>query len=147
MNREAVGFFPSERGLRQGDPLSHFLFILAVEGYHNMMKVAIQSSWIKGFKMRNLSGEEMQICHLLYADDTVIFCEAKVEQVAYIRMTLVVFESVSGLSVNRRKSSIFPIKEVPQLQSLARILGCKVEQLPTTYLGMPLGHKHKELEI
>ena len=67
----------------------------------------------------------MQICHLLYADDTIILCEAKAEQVAFIRVTLVVFEAVSGLSINWRKSSIFPIKEVPQLQSLARILGVK----------------------
>lgn len=89
----------------------------------------------------------MQIFHLLYADDTIIFCEAKGKQVAFIRMTLVVFKTVSGLSVNWRKSSIFPIEEVPKLQSLARILGNRIEQLPTTYLGMPLGHKHKELEI
>ena len=85
--------------------------------------------------------------HLLYADDTIIFCEAKAEQVAFIRMTLVVFEVVSALSVNWRKSSTFPIKEVPQLQSLVRILGCKVDHLHTTYLGMPLRHNHKELEI
>ena len=45
------------------------------------------------------------------------------------------------------KQHLFPIKEIPQLQSLARILGCKVDHLPTTYLGMPLGHNHKELEI
>lgn len=67
----------------------------------------------------------MQICHLIYADDTITSSEAKAEQVAFIRVTLVVFEAVSGLSINWRKSSIFPIKEVPQLQSLARILGVK----------------------
>ena len=111
-----------------------------MEGYNSMTRVATQNNWLKGFKVRNSSGREMQICHLLYADDTIIFCEAKAEQVAIIRMTLVVFEAVSHFSVNWRKSSIFPIKEVPQLQSLARILGCKVEHLPTTYLGMPFGH-------
>ncbi|WMV42794.1 hypothetical protein MTR67_036179 [Solanum verrucosum] len=147
VNREPAGFFPSERGLRQGDPLSPFLFIVAMEGYNSMMRVVIQNNWLKGFKVSNSSGREMQICYLLYADDTIIFCDAKAEQVALIRMTLVVFEAVSGLSVNWRKNNIFPIKEVPQLQSLARISGCKVEQFPTTYLGMPLGHKHKELEI
>ncbi|KAG5596686.1 hypothetical protein H5410_037918 [Solanum commersonii] len=118
-----------------------------MEGYNSMMRVATQNNWLKGFKVRNSSGREMQICHLLYADNTIIFCEAKAEQVAFIRMTLVVFEVVSGLLVNWRKSNIFPIKEVPQLQSLTRILGCKVEHFPTTYLGMPLGHNHKELEI
>ena len=112
-----------------------------------MMRVATQNNWLKGFKVRNCSGREMQICHLLYADDTIILCEAKAEQVVFIRMTLVVFEAVSCLSVSWRKSSIFPIKEVTQLQILARILECKVEHLPTTYLGMPLRHNHKELEI
>ncbi|XP_049344987.1 uncharacterized protein LOC125809377 [Solanum verrucosum] len=96
------------------------------------MKVAIQNHWIRGFTIGNLSVEEMQICHLLYADDTIIFCEAK---------------AVSRLLINWRKSCIFSIKEVPEIQNLATILGCRVEQLPMTYLGMPLGHNHKELEI
>ncbi|WMV47514.1 hypothetical protein MTR67_040899 [Solanum verrucosum] len=118
-----------------------------MEGFNSMIRVAIQNHWIRGFAIGNLSGEEMQICHLLYADDIIIFCEAKASQISFIRTTLVIFEAVSGLSINWRKSCIFPFKEVPQIQSLATILGCRVEQLPTTYLGMPLGHNHKELEI
>ena len=88
VNGETVGFFLSERGLRQGDSLSPFLFILAMEGYNSMTRVATQNNWLKGFKVRNCSGREMQICHLLYADDTIIFCESMAEQVAFIRMTL-----------------------------------------------------------
>ncbi|KAG5577489.1 hypothetical protein H5410_057623 [Solanum commersonii] len=49
-------------------------------------------------------------------DDTIIFCEAKASQITFIRATLVIFEAVYGLSVNWRKSCIFPIKEIPQLQ-------------------------------
>ncbi|XP_049359975.1 flocculation protein FLO11-like [Solanum verrucosum] len=66
-----------------------------MEGYNSMMRVAIQIQLAKRF-------------------------QAKADQVAFIRMTLVVFEAVSFycLSVNWRKTSIFPIKEVPQLQSL-----------------------------
>lgn len=41
------------------------------------------------------------------------------------------------------KNSLITVKEVPHIQGLAIILGCKVENLPTTYLGMPLGSKHK----
>ncbi|KAG5571307.1 hypothetical protein H5410_061073 [Solanum commersonii] len=54
---------------------------------------------------------------------------------------------VSRLKVNWGKSSLFPINEVPQIQQLANILGCRVEHLPTIYLGMPLGSKHKTMEL
>ncbi|WMV29916.1 hypothetical protein MTR67_023301 [Solanum verrucosum] len=135
VNGEPVGFFGSERGLRQGNPLSPFLFILAMEGFDSMMRIALQNRWIKGFEIGNSRGEIMEVCHLQYADDTVIFCEPKVEQIGYIRMILTIFEASSSLKVNWGKTSLFPIKEVPNIQNLAIILGCKVENMPTTYLG------------
>lgn len=49
-------FCPSERGLRQGDPLSPFLFIIAMEGLNSMMRVVTQNKWIKGFKIGNQTG-------------------------------------------------------------------------------------------
>ena len=85
--------------------------------------------------------------HLLYADDTIIFCEPTTEQIIYIRVILVLFEAVSRLKVNRGKSSLFSVNEVPQIQQLVNILGCKVDNLPTIYLGMPLDSKHKTMEI
>lgn len=51
------------------------------------------------------------------------------------------------LRVNWGKSCLFPINEVPQFQELVGTLGCRVDQLPTTYLGVPFGSKHKALEI
>lgn len=118
-----------------------------MEGFNSMMRVATRNNLLKGFKMGSQAGEEMQICQLLCADDTVIFCDAKAEQVCFIRVILVIFEAVSGLSVNWRKSSMFQVKEVANFQSLGNILSCKTENFPTTYLGMPLGNSHKELEI
>ncbi|PHU09599.1 hypothetical protein BC332_21459 [Capsicum chinense] len=100
-----------------------------------------------GFVIGNHLGVEKQLCHLLYADDTVIFSEDKEEHIKNIRILLVVFEAVSGLVVNWKKSSIFFENEVPQMQRLANILGCCIENFPTVYLGMPLGNKHKELVI
>ena len=85
--------------------------------------------------------------HLLYVDDTITFCEAEQEQLCHIRIILVIFEACSGLKVNWRKSSIFHIKEVQQIQALANILKCKIERLPTVYLGLPLGAKHKAVSI
>ncbi|WMV21816.1 hypothetical protein MTR67_015201 [Solanum verrucosum] len=147
VNGEPVGFFESERGLRQGDPLSPFLFILAMEGFNAMMRIATQNRWIKGFKVGGRGAEEREIGHMLYADDTIILCDPVEEQISYIRVILVLFEAVSGLKVNWGKSSLFPVNEVPQIKEMAGILGCSVGKLPTTYLGMPLGNNHKALEI
>ena len=97
--------------------------------------------------MNNRMGEGKEICHLLYADDAIIFCEPTVDQIRFIRLILILFESASGLRVNWGKSSLFQVLVVPRVQSLANILGCRTEKLPTTYLGMPLGCKHKALEI
>lgn len=147
VNGEPVGFFPSERGLRQGDPLSPFLFILAMEGFDSLMRIAIQNRWIKGFQIQGNSGQVKEICHLLYADDTIIFCEPREDQIRFLKTILLFFEASSGLKVNWGKSNLFPIKEVTNILNLADILGCKVENMPTVYLGMPLGNEHKSIQI
>jgi len=122
VNGEPVGLFELERGVRQGDPLSPFLFIMAMEGFDCLMRIAAQNTWIQGFKVGYRGGEVTKINHMFYADDTIIFCEPVAEQIRYIRMILVLFEAVSGLKVNWGKSSLFPVNEVPQIQSLAGIL-------------------------
>lgn len=55
---EPVGFFASGRGLRQGDPISLFLFILVMEGFGSMMRITTQQSWVSGFKVGNSVGRE-----------------------------------------------------------------------------------------
>lgn len=147
INGEPIVFFKSEWGLRQGDPLSPFLFILGMEGFDSLMRVASQKRWIRGFLIGDRPGNSIEISHLLYADDTIILCDPEAEQVAFIRLILVLFEAVAGLKVNWSKSSLIPVKEVPQMLGLAIILGCRIVELPTTYLGMPLGSEHKVWEI
>ncbi|KAF3653865.1 hypothetical protein FXO38_15443 [Capsicum annuum] len=64
VNGEAVGFLPSKRGLRQGDLLSPFLFILVMEGLNNMLMVATQNEWIRGFEVSNRAGVKKKLVKL-----------------------------------------------------------------------------------
>ncbi|XP_060216840.1 uncharacterized protein LOC132644271 [Lycium barbarum] len=147
INRTPNGFFPSQRGLRQGDPLSPFLFILAMEGLSNMIQTTKVKGWVRGFQVDNRLVNNLEVTHLQYADDTLVFCEAVEEQILVMRVIFIIFEAVSGLHINWGKSFIYPINEVTDLESLAEKLGGKVGELPTTYLGMPLGAKSKSKGI
>ncbi|WMV33279.1 hypothetical protein MTR67_026664 [Solanum verrucosum] len=141
------GFFGSQRGLRQGDPLSPFLFLLVMEGLNNMIMNANREGWLRGFEVARAGRESLKITHLQYVDDTLIFCDAEEDHLKILRLILVLFEGMSGLHVNWRKSFLYPVNEVPNMENLKLILGGEVGALPTTYLGMPLGAKSTSLEI
>ena len=84
-------------------------------------------------------GEGVQISHLLFADDTLIFCEAKEDQLTHLCWLLMWFETLSGLKVNLEKSELILVDRVENVEELADEFGYKVVNLPSTYLGMPLG--------
>ncbi|WMV31736.1 hypothetical protein MTR67_025121 [Solanum verrucosum] len=147
INGAPSGFFSSERGLRQGDPLSPFLFILAMEGLNDMLRTAQTRGWIRGFNANMNNKQGLAISHLQYVDDTLIFCDADNSQLKYLSVILILFEAISGLHINWGKSFIFTVNEVPRINMLANILGGKVGDLPTTYLGMPLGDKSRSKGI
>ena len=92
-------------------------------------------------------GGKRVISHLLYADDTILFCEANSKQLMYLGWTLMWFEAFSGLKINLSKSEISPLNRVDDVELLASELGCGVGSLPTTYLGLPLGAPHRAMEV
>jgi len=89
----------------------------------------------------------MKIFHLLFADDTIVFCDDDCEQIMNLRYILIWFQAISGLRINLTKSSILPVGELDNIQILAGVLGCKINSFPITYLGLPLGAKFKEKAI
>ena len=89
--------------------------------------------------MGPVNSTDIRVSHLLFANDTILFCDASREQILSIRLVLSCFQAFTGLKVNVGKSEIVSIGEVRNIQSLANILQCRVGSLPMTYLGMPLG--------
>ncbi|XP_049345810.1 uncharacterized mitochondrial protein AtMg01250-like [Solanum verrucosum] len=109
VNRTPSGFFPSQMGLKQGDPLSLFLFILAMKSLNNLIQTAKVKGWVRSFRVDNSALNGLEINHLQYADDTLIFCEAVREQMLILRVIFIFFEAVSGFHINWGKSFIYPI--------------------------------------
>jgi hypothetical protein len=129
INGTPEDFFDSSRGVRQGDPLSPLLFVMVMEAFSRMMNVVVEKELLTSFAVGSRSDEAMVVSHLLFADDTLIFCEPKVEQIKHLRCLLLCFEAVSRLKINLAKSMIVSIGAVGNLEVLSSILGCRVDSL------------------
>lgn len=68
-----------------------------MKGLDGLMRKTSLNNWIKGFNIKNRANVIMQLTHLLYADATLLFSEAKHEQICYLRAILVVLEACSVL--------------------------------------------------
>jgi exonuclease III len=147
INGSPEGFFAGSRGLRQGDPLSPMLFDIVMEALSRMLDRAVQSGLFKGFSVGSSDRSQIEISHLLFADDTLIFCDADPHQLTSLRFVFTWFEAVSGLKINLGKSELVPVGEVSNMGLLVDILGCNLGSFPMKYLGVPLGAAFKEKAI
>ena len=147
VNGSPADFFGSSRGLRQGDPLSPLLFLIMMEVFSRMLRRVEGVGLICGFNLEGRRDGGERVSHLLFANDTILFCDADVEQILHIRLLLLSFQTVIGLKVNVHKSEMVPIGEVVDVHALAEILGYRVGTLPMLYLGMPLGASHNSPSI
>ncbi|CAL1375754.1 unnamed protein product [Linum trigynum] len=138
VNGEAGGFFQMQRGLKQGDSLSPFLFSLVMDLFSFILQSTHDSGLLEGFFMDD-SNRVDGVNHLLYADDAIVFCDASEEAMYNLAAALVWFQTITGLKVNFRKSFLFPVGDVANMDRLAEILGCEWKFLHTIYLGLPLG--------
>ncbi|XP_057745696.1 uncharacterized protein LOC130963611 [Arachis stenosperma] len=126
-----------ERGLRQGDPLSPFLSVLAVDVLHRMIREAVRNGRICPLLVGR---DHIELSHLQFADDTILFCPPEEETIRNYKRLLRCFELMSGLSINFEKSSFIPVNcEQSWVQKMCRLLGCKEASLPVRYLGISLG--------
>ncbi|CAL1385774.1 unnamed protein product [Linum trigynum] len=146
VNGESHGFFSSSKGLRQGDPLSPGLFVLVMDVLSFMLGKLREKGKFRGFFIDEEQNRG-EVTHLLFADDTLIFCEAEPDQVLSLLGTLVCFQAVTGLKVNLDKSMMYTVGEVPEPSFFADIFGCKWSRDTSKYLGFPLGARPNSIAV
>lgn len=113
-----------KRGLKQGDPLAPFLFLLVAKGFSGLMKNAVNQNLFKGFEVKR--GGTV-ISYLQYADDTLCIGEASVENLWTLKAILRRFELVSGLRVNFHKGCLIVVNvSADFLRVASSLLNCKV---------------------
>nr|GEW35765.1 hypothetical protein [Tanacetum cinerariifolium] len=144
VNGSPTNEFVMQKGLRQGDPMSPFLFILAMEGLHALISKAKSLGLYKGV---NIGCGSMNISHLLYADDVTFVGDWDQSNAYNLISILRCFYLVSGLKININKSKIIGVN-VPKddINNMADVLGCGIEKISMIYLGVPVGGNMKRCE-
>jgi len=102
INGSASPFFHSERGLRQGCPLSPLLFLLVAEGLSRAIAAASRDGLFKGIKISS----SLYLTHLLFVDDVLIFCSGSRRDAETLKSILNLFSKATGMEFNSRKSTI-----------------------------------------
>lgn len=136
-NGNPTGYIVPSRGLRQGDPLSPYLFIFCAEGLSSLITHSITHGSLKGLVM--CPGAPV-IHHLLFADDSFLFGEATEGECLQFRQVLNIYERASGQKINLEKSSVVFSKNVHDdtKSNLAGILGVQCVEDHGRYLGLPI---------
>ena len=92
------------RGIRQGEPLSPFLFLLCTEGLHGLITQSTLRGDIHGFSM---SRRSPSLTHLLFANDSLLFCKSNAEECQKVIEVLQVYKMSSGQQINKAKTTVF----------------------------------------
>lgn len=135
VNGQMNGFFKGKRGLRQGDPLSPYLFTLCLEMLSRTLKKATESADINFHPKCGPLG----ITHIAYADDLLLLSRGDVLSVGILMDSLHAFGNTAGLISNVQKSNVYlaGVSDNVKLQIL-QITGFQVGSLPFKYLGIPM---------
>lgn len=146
INGSPRGNIIPQRGIRQGDPLSPYLFIICSEVLSHLLLRASAETRLKGMK---ISTYGPTINHILFADDALLFCHAHSRSCRTIQKILQTYEKASGQAINLNKSAITFGSRVHESTKtrLRSILNIHNDGGCGKYLGLPevVGRKKKEI--
>lgn len=146
INGGSQGKVIPSRGLRHGDPLSPYLFILCSEVLSGLCCKAQLNGVLTGIRVARHSP---QVNHLLFPDDTIFFCKADSASCSSLAVILHQYELASGQSINLQKSAItFSAKPPSNMRARARqILKIRNEGGASKYLGLPENFGRQKRDI
>ncbi|MCH81246.1 hypothetical protein A2U01_0002030, partial [Trifolium medium] len=136
INGQPTTTFTPQRGLRQGDPLSPYLFILCAEVLSGLLLKSQEGGLFHGLKIAN---NAPPISHLFFADDSVVFCRANTEEAQELTKIFKLYQNASGQKINMDKSEMCFSKNT-RLQDRLRFrqwMPIKITERITKYLGIP----------
>lgn len=146
INESALGWVTPQRGIRQGDPLSPYIFILCSEVLSGLCRKAQEEKKLEGIRVATNCP---RVNHLLFADDTLFFCRTHARSISTLQNILHLYEEASGQKINHQKSGItFSNLTPPHLKEKIKTeLGIQNEGGTGKYLGLPehFGRKKRDL--
>ena len=136
INGKAYGNIRPSCGLRQGDPLSPYLFLLCAEGFFSMLAKAQEEGRHHGVAVCRRAP---CISHLLFADDSLIFCKVSQEEVQVILDVLQTYAASSGQCINFEKSFFYFSSNTTRgdRERIKKTMGVKEVERFESYLGLP----------
>jgi hypothetical protein len=145
INGRMTKYFKPTRGLRQGDPISSYLFILCQKVLSTVIDREFLNGAIKGVKV-NVVGPSFR--HVIYADDIMVFAKANCREVKVLNECLDTYCAWLGEKINRAKSSVIFSKLVvlDKRRELKNLLNMKKVHPNVKYLGSPLFHSSSKIK-
>ena len=137
LNGDPTGYIKPSRGIRQGDPLSPYLFLLCVEGLSALLRQAGREQRVNGV---SICRGGPKISHLLFADDSLFFCDASTENCSRLLGVLSTYERASGQVINRDKTALFFSRNTPdhKRDTIQQLWGVRGSVNFERYLGLPV---------
>ncbi|KAK6160713.1 hypothetical protein DH2020_004094 [Rehmannia glutinosa] len=146
LNGSQFGAVTPHRGIRLGDPLSPYIFIICAEVFSIILQDLQAAGKIHGIQVPK---NAPCVSHLFFADDTLLFGNATVEEAKFIRFAISLFRKASGQQVNFEKSGIVfsPHIDASIARSISQLLGIPIMSSHGKYLGLPsvIGKNKKEI--